>query len=87
MRLAETMIRAGAQLEAFLIAVAYAGVGREKRQNPELHEDRGDSACPTRQPDVALVRRLVESLSPASDHPAFRARGPGENKRGRWRCK
>ncbi len=82
MRLAETMIRAGAQLEAFLIAVAYEGGVDDKRRNPEMHADCRESACPTHQPYGALARRLVESPSPAPDYPAFRARGSGAYKSG-----
>lgn len=87
MRLAEAMIRAGAQLEAFLITVAYEGEGREERRNPELRSACGESACPTHQPDSALVHGLIESLPLAADYPAFRARKSGANKSSRWRCK
>jgi hypothetical protein len=87
MRLAEAMIRAGAQIEAFLIAVAYERRGREDRRNPELRAGCRESACPTHQADSALVRSLIEDLPSAPDYPAFRARKSGANKKNRWRCK
>ncbi len=87
MRLAETMIRAGAQIEAFLIEVAYEEGGREERWNPELRAAGRESACLTKQPDSALVRSLIESLPSAPDYPAFRARKSGANISSRWRCK
>jgi hypothetical protein len=87
MRLAEAMIRAGAQLEAFLIATAYEGGGREERWDPESRADCRESACPSHPPESALVRGLVESLPSATDYPAFCAGKSGADKDSRSRCK
>lgn len=87
MRLAETMIRTGVQLEAFLTAIAYGGGGCEERRNGELHAGFHKSACPTHKPDSALVRRLIESLSLAPSYPTSRPSGVSANKSGRSRWK
>jgi hypothetical protein len=87
MRLAETMIRAGTQLEAFLTAIAYGGGEWQERRNVELHAGCHKSACLTHKPESALVRRLIESLSLTPGHPTFRPRGVGANKSGRSRWK
>lgn len=87
MRLVQAMIRAGAQLEAFSIAAAYEGGGREERRNPESRAGCHESACPTHLPYSALTRGLVESLPSAADYPAFRASKSGANSSSRSRCK
>lgn len=87
MRLAETMIRAGTQLEAFLTAIAYGGGEWQERWNVELHAGCHKSAGPTHKLDSALVRRLIESLSLAPSYPTSRPSGVSANKSGRSRWK
>ncbi len=66
MSLVNTMIRAGAQLQAFSIAVACEAATRNEQWDAELRAGRYVLIRQIRKQDIALERRFIACLSPQS---------------------